>query len=392
MIDPLPLKDLVWLWERTNGPCLSIYVPMETHGAETRKNPIRFKNALAKAEEQLGAQDIRQRDRDALLGPMRDLLHDRPFWEHQSLGLAAFRTLDTTQTYRKNLTFPELTVVSDRFHLKPLLDLFSADVRFYVLTLSLHEVALYEGTRGDLHEIDLADTPKTIEDALRYDVPEKSLQYHSKTPPTERQPQPTGQRPAIFHGHGGGADDAEHKKHILRFFREVDRGVAAAIDDQEAPLILAGVHHELAIYREANTYPHLLSETVAGDVTNLDSVELHERAWRHLQPIFDRERRERIERLRTLSKTERVSEETRTIVPAARDGRVDTLFVPVGIQRWGRFDPDRREVREHALWQPGDVDLLDAAAVWTLRNGGKVYVERPAETDLETLPAAIFRY
>jgi hypothetical protein len=38
-------------------------------------------------------------------------------------------------------------VVTDRFHIKPLLPLLSGDGRFYVLALSQSEVRLLQGTR-----------------------------------------------------------------------------------------------------------------------------------------------------------------------------------------------------------------------------------------------------
>jgi len=111
-----------------------------------------------------------------------------------------------------------------------------------------------------------------------------------------------------------------------------------------------------------------------------------------LGPLFDRERRERTKRLHALKGTECASKEIRTIVPAAKLGRIDTVFVPVGVQRWGTFDPDSLEVEEHPAHAPGDIDLLDAAAVWTLRNSGNVYVESADTSSLDPLPAAIFRY
>jgi len=49
--------------------------------------------------------------------------------------------------------------------------------------------------------MDLGDTPRKIEDILKYDDPEKQLQYHTGTSSGK------GKRSAIFHGHGVGTDD-----------------------------------------------------------------------------------------------------------------------------------------------------------------------------------------
>ncbi len=391
MIESPSSEQLVTLLETTASPCISMYVPMEPHGAEIRKNPIRFKNAISNAEEQLETHGVRPREREALLAPLQGLHDERPFWQHQERGLAVFRTPDALDTYRTAFALPELVVVAKRFHLKPLLRLISADERFYLLTLSLNDVRFYEASRTELHRIHLEDTPTSIAEALRYDVPEKSLQYHSKTPPPEQQPPQSGQRPAIFHGHGAAADDLEHKKNIQRFFRQVDHGVERAIAGQEAPLIVAGVDYELSIYREANTYPHLVHESLIGNMENTREDELHDRAWQHVRPLFDRARQEWVERYHELTETDRLLTDLRPIVPAAKVGRIDALFVPQE-QRWGQFDPETLAVELHDTRQPGDVDLLDTAAVWTVRNGGTVYVENPDETALETLPAAILRY
>jgi len=38
---------------------------------------------------------------------------------------------------------------------------------------------------------------------LKYDAPEKQLQFHTRTPPA------MGRRSAMFHGHGGGIDESK---------------------------------------------------------------------------------------------------------------------------------------------------------------------------------------
>jgi hypothetical protein len=391
MIDPLSTDDLIALWDVHEMPSLSIYVPMQRFGAETRKNPILFKNAVQEAERQLEAVEIRPNERDRFLAPLRELQDDYPFWLQQESGLVVFRTADTLQMYRKSIRFPELTVVSERFHLKPLLRLFSARERFFLLALSMGDVRLYEGSRMGLHPISLGDTPTDIETALRYDQPEESLQLHSRTPTTQSQPGPGGRRPAMFHGQGVAGDDRERKKDILRFFQLIDRGVREAIQEEYVPLLIAGIDYELPIYREANTYPALLEEEIQRSVEALDPSTLHALAWETLQEPFDRDRKQRVERLQA-AKEELASTDTLAIVTAARAGRVDTVFVPVGVQRWGRLDPSSFEAEIHEQREAGDVDLLDTAAIWTARNGGVVYVEDPQDTDLSALPAAVFRY
>ena len=79
-------------------------------------------------------------------------------------------------------------------------------------------------------------------------------------------------------------------------------------------------------------------------------------------------------------------------VPAAAYSRIDTLFVDLSQQRWGRFDPDAGEVVVHATPEDGDEDLLDLAAVETYLNGGAVYAVTPDKMPVESAVAAILRY
>lgn len=68
------------------------------------------------------------------------------------------------------------------------------------------------------------------------------------------------------------------------------------------------------------------------------------------------------------------------------------MFVAVGQQQWGRFDPQSDTVQLHEQEQPGDEDLLDFAAIHTLLNGGTVFAVQPDHVPGQSLVAAIFRY
>ena len=77
---------------------------------------------------------------------------------------------------------------------------------------------------------------------------------------------------------------------------------------------------------------------------------------------------------------------------AAYDGRIETLFVVVGVQQWGMFDGANRMVEVHREAVPGDEDLLDVAAQYTLLRRGTVYAVTPEEAPHRTPAAAILRY
>jgi hypothetical protein len=382
----LTRRELRALSEERGDACVSLYIATHRAGAEIQQDPIRLKNLLKEAEATLITMGLRSPDAGELLEPAQALLEDHEFWQHQSDGLALFLSPGSFRGYRLPFKFDELVVVTNRFHVKPLLPLLSGDGRFYVLALSQNEVRMLQGTRYSVAEVDLEDVPKSLAEALRYDDPERQLQFHTQT----QTPGGRGDRGAAFHGHGVVSD--EDKEDILRFFQKVDEGLQDVLGDEQSPLVLAGVEYLLPIYAEANTYSNLISGGVKGNPEALGSEDLHKRAWEIVEPHFQEAQVRAIARYEQLASTEQASSDVRTVVPAAHHGRVDTLFVAVGQQHWGAFDPQTNTIEIHGEEEPGDEDLLDLAAVQTLLHGGKVYALEPAEVPDGVPVAAVFRY
>jgi hypothetical protein len=388
-MDLLIRDELRTLIDGHAGSHVSIYMPTHQMGEEIQEDPVRLKNLLGQAEEDLSAAGLRTPEAQELLEPALKLVWDGLFWQHQSDGLALFLSAEAFRRYRLPLDFEELVVVSDRFHIKPLLPLLSGDGRFYVLALSQNEVRLLQGTKYSVSEVDLEGVPGSLAEALQYDDPERRLQFHTGT----RTPGGKGERPAAFHGHGvASADDP--KSYILRYFHRVDEGLQPLLQGEQAPLVLAGVDYLLPLYREANAYPLLVEGGVEGNPERLSAEELHRRAWDLVQPRFLQAQEEAAARYKQLAGggSEQACNDLAVIVPAAYHGRVETLFVALDIQQWGGFDPETNQVMVHRKAEPGDGDLLDSAAIHTLVNGGTVYaVERKKMPDGPLL-AALLRY
>ena len=73
------------------GPCVSLYQPAHRHHPGAAQDPIRYRNLLKEAEGSL-RQKYGSRETRALLEVLRSYARDRPFWDHQLDGLAAFAT------------------------------------------------------------------------------------------------------------------------------------------------------------------------------------------------------------------------------------------------------------------------------------------------------------
>ncbi len=381
-MDSLTRSDLAELIDVEGEWCVSLYMPAVRAGAEVQQNTIRFRNLLRRAEESLQAVQMRVPDVERLLGPATALLDDAGFWREQGDGLAVFVGQGHLSTFRLPLRFDEIVVVNRRFYVKPLLPLFSGDGQFFVLALSQDQVRLLEGTRDSVAEVELPDVPTSMAEALQLDRPERQVRARAIGE--------TGA--AVFHGHGGPEETA--KPDLLRYFQLVDRGLRDYLADKRVPLVLAGVDYLLPIYREANSYSHLLEQGIIGNPDMVSARELHQRAWEIVRPVFAAEQAEQIALYYELDGRGdvRASHTLTDIVRAAFEGRVATLFVPHSVQKWGVYRAHSHKVHVHPSQQPGDYDLIDLAAAQTVAHGGTVYVLEPEKVPGGELIAAIFRY
>ncbi|MDI6695341.1 MAG: hypothetical protein QME21_09865 [Anaerolineales bacterium] len=159
-------------------------------------------------------------------------------------------------------------------------------------------------------------------------------------------------------------------------------------------MILAAVDYLHPIYQKANNYRDLLAEGIEGNPDEVNPEILHQRAWQIVQPLFEQERRDKLESLQKAMDTDlgKCAITIENVLISADQGRVDTLFLVKDAQQWGQFDPTVGHVEFDSKPDINSRDLLDLAAVRTLRYGGKVYLLEANEMPAPGLAAALLRY
>ena len=146
------------------------------------------------------------------------------------------------------------------------------------------------------------------------------------------------------------------------------------------------------MYREANSFSHLLETAINGNPDQMVAEDLHALAWPLVEPWFRKEQEEARVRYQQSIGTGLASNNLEEIVPAAHHGRIGYLFLEVGQEKWGTFNQQTGKAVLHAGAKTGDEDLIDFAAIQTLGGGGKVYaISREKMPDKEPV-AALFRY
>ncbi len=379
-MDVLTHQDLEVLMAERPGPCVSVYLPTHPVGrGTTPEDPATFKSMVTEAARALADRGLRRPDIDALLEPVL-ALDNNHFWSHQDAGLAVFAAPGFMREYRLPASFPTGSLVADRFHLKPMLPLVAGE-RCLVLALSQGDIRLLGADRFGVRPVKLRAVPTSLEEALQFDDPEKQLQSRQSGVVGG------GRQAASFHGHGAGLDE---KDRITRYLRKVDQGLHEVLRHERSPMVLAGVDYLLSIYRSVATYQPLMDDAIEGNPEQISDRDLAERARTITDPWFSAQRDAAAAEYAGVADTDRASDRLDEVVTASLAGRVATLFVPIGVKRWGRMVD--RQVVEHDQPESGDIDLLDEAALATWKTDGRVYAVQPEQMPAATDVAAIFRY
>lgn len=353
---------------------VSLYLPTHRAGREVTQDPVRLRQLIGLARAEAGEGE--------LLAAIGTFVQDRSLRGHGVMGLALL--VDRTGATAIRLSEPpaELVVVSDRFHLKPLIAAIGRRLAFDVLALGRHRVRLVRVDGSRAVEAEVPGLPTSMTDALRWDDREPQLQSHAAGRIG------AGRVAAAFHGQGGTGDAREAD--LDRYLRLVDRPVVAHRSGSTRPLVLAGVDEIVAAYRRLTSCAHLADAHIGGSPDQLRAAELADRGRRFVRPSTAAAEHEAREAF--LAGAAATVDTVEQAVIAAAAGRVTSIFVPADRASWGRYHPGHRRLDEHDERQAGDHDLTDVAATETLRHGGLAFVVPASEVPGGGTAAATLRY
>jgi hypothetical protein len=383
------LQEFEKLAQKHEPHCVSIYIPthrVNEEGDAMQRDQIQLKNQVQEAEKQLTAFGMKESATAPYLRPITDLLEKTEFWLHNDQGLAIFLSKEGIEYHRAPASFTPYTYVGTHFYLKPLAPLIRDQQKHFILLLSLGEVALYEVTAQTVDKFQTGrKLPQELAEVVGYDYEESHLQQ--RTGHGER-----GEADGIYHGHGAG-NESEKKEEILKYFRKIEDILTRDLNALKLPLLVACVDYLFPLYKEANTYPHLMDEHLSGNMEHEDLKDLAERSRALFRRKNEKELEHVKERFEEALSQGRAGYKAENTVPAALSGRVESLLLSRDTHIWGTYREKTHSVETTEVRKVGDSDLLDLAATHTVLNGGEVWLlpeeELPAP---ETESNAIFRY
>ena len=383
---------------QTGLPRISIGLPVQPNWNRRRHGQLLLRTLLDEVTDTMSRYGLTPDDSESLLAPATALLEETDFWSRPAHGVLLLLSPHGPEaSIVRRLPFaPEpFAAVDARYHVRPIWRHLEPDLRFYLLALSAGGVVLYRASRYTIEPVDLTEVPTSLDEALQYDEHVRSVRYHTKTPSGAGGN--SFRRAAIFFGHEDAGDKAYVKEGLLRFFRALDNGVRDVLSQEATPppLVLAGTQAVRGLYRKANQYGHLTNEDIDVALSNgtnrdWDASALHERGWALVEPQADAARHTALDRFHAAP--ERSAANVGSVLLAAVNGRVDTLFATDAHEAWGQYDPDQYTVEVHPHREAQDTELMNAAVAHTLQSGGTVYVNSPEHLPNGTPIAAVLRY
>lgn len=368
-----------------NEICVSIFIPTQRAGKEVLegKNKTHLKSQLDEIKRDLNRKGVSKEKISKITNPIQEIVEDRDFWRHQADGLAIFSSEDFIEKFTLPIAFPPLIHISSEFYIKPIIPLLNNDGRFYLLSITPYDVKFYEASKYSIDEIKVDDlTPERMEDRIGYDYEESGRKDKSQSNLAWG---------ATVHGYN--AQNRDYKNEVQRFFRAVDKGLEPILHDKNIPLVVACQDYLFPLYQEATRYKNLFEKPVPGNPSDFDMQNLHEKACILLEPYFEKNKNEKLEKYRELDQTQFTSTSIDEIILAAIDGKIDTLFMNNKDDIWGSIDEKEMKVTVEDEHNDTNTSLMNLAAKKVLENSGNVYFLNSATTpSKESKMSALFRY
>ena len=386
-MDILAMDDLIKLVNINKELFITIYMPTIKKDVEIKQNPIRLKSLLRDAESKLYEMDMRKTEVEKFLAPASDLIDQTKFWQNQSDGLVIFLYPEGINYFRLPIDFKESLTISNKLYVKPLLPLFSGNGQFHILAISKNQARLFKGTRQMVKEIELENAPEGVSDVQVDEDP-------GNVPLTTSHVQSGSGLSYNKSGQGQANQDDYEDNQLSKYLKQVDDVICQIEGKEKIPLVLAGVEYLIPIYKGISKYPNIVDEFIKGNPEILSGEELRSMAWNIVEPIFTEDQKVAEAKFEQFSgqNNKLFSTKLNTIIPAAFNGQIESLFIADGMEEWGVFDHDNNKIKIYEDEDMGNEDLLEYASILTLSRGGKVFAVEQESVPEGGMVAAVLRY
>lgn len=340
---------------RWPGPCVTIFLPPYHPGEGAGSPAALLKASVKEAARELAEHHSPKAVTENLLQPLDRLAHEPSLISGAHWSRVIFRSPSSFEIFLLTRRVQPSMRVGGTFSIRPLAPDLARSPAFYILALTQAGVSLLRCAGLHIEKAKLpAGVPDTLEAATAFDPPDHTLENRSVVRAS------AGAMGGVLFGTGS---DRERQQTYLRdFFKMIGRALQEI--EPEAPLVLAGVAEEVALYRAAGAWRNLAHGSIAGHPDLQELPAMLRQAYEILHA--DAVTRDAASLVAAREgAASRFSTDLAAILHAAFEGRVSHLYLDESAVRI-----DVYERKKYRSW--GKEDLLNLAAVETIAHQGKV--------------------
>ena len=369
-------SDLKHLLNPFSGEaCVSLYQATHCSFPDSMQDQIQFKNLLKVLEAKL-IDHLKGREIRSILKAFSEFESDDEFWRNRTQGFAMFYHNGHIHRFDMPRAMPNLVIVSDSFHLKPIFRILQTADRFNILTLDRYHSEVFEATRDALTPLHLKDMPQF----------RKERDSGARTRVGEQHMSGSGHAVMVIHEVDDQLQDAQ-------FFQEVDHFVERNLSSQtNLPLVLVALPEHQGTFRKISKNPHLLQQGVSTGPASLTISELRDHAYCVIKIHQHALIQAQLDDVESAKAQEKGSTDLSEISRAAVAGRVATLLIDADRTIPGKIDPATGEIHTTDFDQSKSDDILDDLMEIVFRASGKISILPSDLMPINTGVAAIYRY
>ncbi|MEI7922359.1 MAG: hypothetical protein WCJ40_10655 [Planctomycetota bacterium] len=369
-------SDLKHLLNPFSGEaCVSLYQATHCSFPDSMQDQIQFKNLLKVLEAKL-IDHLKGREIRSILKAFSEFESDDEFWRNRTQGFAMFYHNGHIHRFDMPRAMPNLVIVSDSFHLKPIFRILQTADRFNILTLDRYHSEVFEATRDSITPLHLKDMPQF----------RKERDSGARTRVGEQHMSGSGHAVMVIHEVDDQLQDAQ-------FFQEVDHFVERNLSSQtNLPLVLVALPEHQGTFRKISKNPHLLQQGVSTGPASLTISELRDHAYCVIKIHQHALIQAQLDDVESAKAQEKGSTDLSEISRAAVAGRVATLLIDADRTIPGKIDPATGEIHTTDFDQSKADDILDDLMEIVFRASGKISILPSDLMPINTGVAAIYRY
>ena len=357
--------DILQVQQASGYPSLTITLPTHRTRPENQQDPIRVKNLVNQAQEQL-LQEFSRRELEPLFERL-DALTAAIDYQYALDGLVLYANKDFDAKFYLPFTVPERVVVTDNFLTRDLVFAMNRMRRYWVLLLSEQPTRLFEGYHDTLVEVTEGGFPMIHEGP--------------------------GGAQALPGGFGKNVSAHRDERH-RQFFRSVDEAIKPFLADDPLPMGVVGVDRYLAFWDEVSAHKEFIRARLLGSYDRMTPHELGQTVWPLVQQVLaEREERE-LGELVQWANQQRVISTLGEVWRSANLGRGKTLYVEADYHEPGRLEESGMLLLpvDNAVGPDAIPDAVDEVIEMVISKGGEViFTENGALEKFQRI-ALVLRY